>query len=205
MTDKLTQWCKTFLEKFLVTQPARNWMLFFILNQLNPVHTLLSSYSKIHFDIILWSVGRYRILLSYLLIKIVYVLIFLIFSMHTKCPACCALLDLGTLIIFVKNTNYEASHHVCNYLYPSVTPCLLGPNILSRTWFSNKFKFNFLLKLRGWVRVCARKLSLPLIHYFFHCRCSLVSHFFPFWVSLVLLLEMKICYDQWTELNLNLL
>jgi len=38
----------------------------------------------------------------------------------------------------VKSTNYEAPHHVM--FQSPINSCLLGPNILHITWFSNTLK-----------------------------------------------------------------
>ena len=111
-TNQLTQWCKIFLWKFMVAQPTGTHMFNFIFNQLNPAHALTCSYSMIHFDVIVWFMCRYSILLWCFLIKIRHVSTFLIFSMHSKCPANCILLDLITLIIFVKSPNYQLPFHV---------------------------------------------------------------------------------------------
>jgi len=110
--NQLTQRWKIFLGKFMIAQPPRTHMFNFILNQFNPAHTLTSSYSMIHFDVILWSIRRYSILLWHFLNKIRHIPIFLILFMHSTCPAHCILLDLITLIIFVKSTNYELPFHV---------------------------------------------------------------------------------------------
>jgi len=105
-TNQLTQCCEICFGKFIVAQTARTHMFNFILNRLNPAHTLKSSYYMIHFDVILLSQRRYSILLRCFLIKIRHVPIFLIFSVHATCPAYSIILDLITLIMFVKSTNY---------------------------------------------------------------------------------------------------
>jgi hypothetical protein len=110
--NQLTQRCKIFLGKFMVALPPRTHMFNFMLNRFNPAHTITSSYSMIHFNVILWSICRYSILLWCFLNKIRHIPIFLIFSMHSTCLAHCILLDLITLIIFVKCTNYEVTFHV---------------------------------------------------------------------------------------------
>jgi hypothetical protein len=115
-TNQITQCCKICLGKFIVAQPARTHMFSFILNRLNPAHTLTSFYSMIHFDVILWSKCRYSILLRCFLIKIRHVPIFLIFSMHATRPANCILLDFITLITICEKYKLLTSSP-CNYLF----------------------------------------------------------------------------------------
>jgi hypothetical protein len=112
LTNQLTQWCEICLGKFIVAQPSRTHMFSFILNWLNPAHTLTSFYSMIHFDVILWSKYRYSIFLRCLLIKIRHVPIFLIFSMHATWPAYCIVLDFITLIIICEKYKLLLPHHV---------------------------------------------------------------------------------------------
>jgi hypothetical protein len=120
LTNQLAQCCEICLGKFTVAQPARTHMFSFILNGLNPAHTLMFFYSMIHFNVIFWSKCRYSILLRCFLIKIRHVPIFLIFFIHSTCPTYCILLDFITQIIICKKYKLLTSSS-CNCLFLPVT------------------------------------------------------------------------------------
>ena len=106
-----------------------------ILRQLDPVHTPISKFLKIHLNIILpsmpgspkWSLP------SGFPSKTLYMP--LLFPIYTTCPANLILLDFVTRTIMGEQYR-SLSASLCSSLHSLVTSSLLGQNILLNTLFS---------------------------------------------------------------------
>jgi hypothetical protein len=84
----------------------------FILCQINTVHIITSYFFKIYFNIILPSTCRSpKVMSSFVSRKKKILFTHLTFSLRATCPTPVILLDLITLMYFVKCTRYEAPQY----------------------------------------------------------------------------------------------
>ena len=126
-----------------------------ILSQIDPVHTPISNFLKIHLNIILPSTpgsSKWPFPLTFPHQNPVYASPV---PYSATCHAHLILFDLITRIIFGEFRSLNSS--LCSFLHSPVTSSLLGPNILLSTLFSNT------LSLRSSFNV-SDQVSHPIIH-----------------------------------------
>jgi len=107
-----------------------------ILSQLDPVHTPISHFLKIHLNIILPSMPgspQWSLSLRFPRHNPVHASPF---PRRATCPAHLILLDFITRTILGEQYR-SLSFSLCSFLHSPVTSSLLGPNILLNTLFSN--------------------------------------------------------------------
>jgi len=107
-----------------------------ILSQFDPVHTLISHFLKIDFNIFLPSTpGPSKLSFSVRFpTKTLYTP--LLSLIRATCPAHLILLDFITQRMLGEQCR-SLSHSLCSFLYSPITSSLLGWNILLNTLFSN--------------------------------------------------------------------
>ena len=115
---------------------VHNWPPVHILSQINSIHNLLNEFCKINFNIIHPSTPSHPsgLFPSGFSSKTPYSP--LLSPIHAACPSHPILIYLITQIIFGEAYRSWSSS-LCSLFHSSVTPSLLGPNILLKTLFSN--------------------------------------------------------------------